>query len=71
MQTSNCCLGCGESMREIGATAALRHCMLGCATLIYSICPDCAALVTGGTEKDRQALLMRVELALLEAGGHS
>lgn len=62
MTASKACPGCAETMREVGAVALMKsRC---CGGLSYAICTSCARTMATANQKDRAALIQKIELSL-------
>jgi hypothetical protein len=62
MTTTKPCPGCAEPMHAVGAVAFMKsRC---CGGLSYAICPSCARTMATANQKDRTALIQKIELSL-------
>jgi hypothetical protein len=56
------CPGCGDPLHQVGAMAFMKsRC---CGGLAYAICPSCAQAMATANQKDRTALIQKIELSL-------
>ena len=62
MTATKNCPGCGHELRAVGAVAFMKS--LCCGGLSYAICPSCARTMATANQKDRAALIQKIELSL-------
>lgn len=66
------CPGCGEPLPATDPVAFfIRSGCAACTAMPYALCARCVESVLHGPATERQEILARVELALLEAEGNA